>query len=208
MPLEAKLIKHLQKELELVDDRGTTGPRLVGDARRLLRRVERLIGAGAVAAVMERDALELSCYAVQLPMRLVTGSRLGVLSLKDRCEQAAELMVMTLAEQADEQLLDRSARLIHETPQRNPVLDEAKLLADALNLDDFGISGLLRQAIRLGVLGQGVEQVVEAMEKRSQYGYLEARLKEHFHFDASRAIARSRLAAIEPLFAGLREEMD
>ena len=71
------------------------------------------------------------------------------------------------------------------------MLDEAKLLADALNLDDFGVIGLVSSAIQLGRQGDGVNQVAEGSEKREQYGYWEARLKDGFHFEPVRQIARA-----------------
>ncbi|HQY87626.1 MAG TPA: hypothetical protein PK402_03140, partial [Tepidisphaeraceae bacterium] len=208
MPLEAKIMRRLQQELEAVEDRTprdgqpvreqrdiVRGPRLLDDARRLVARVDELAGSGVVAQAMDREALELACFTVQLPLKYVqpNSTRLGVLSLRDRCEQSAELMVMALAELAPDDLLDRAARLIHETPQRNPVLDEAKLLADAINLDDFGVASLFRQAISLALHGQGVNQLIESIEKRREYGYLDARLKDGFHFEASRQIAQKRM---------------
>lgn len=219
MPLEAKIMRRLQQELEAVEDRTpregqpsshiVRGPRLLDDARRLVTRVDKLAGSGVVAQSMDRDALELACFTVQMPLKYVQpqSTKLGVLSLRDRCEQAAELMVMTLAELAPDDLLDRTARLIHETPQRNPVLDEAKLLADAINLDDFGVAALFRQTITLALHGQGVNQLIESIEKQRQYGYLEARLKDGFHFEASRQIARRRLETAQPVIEALLREI-
>jgi hypothetical protein len=78
-------------------------------------------------------------------------------------------------------------------PHRNPMVEEAKLLADALNLEDFGLVGLLAQTIQLSRQGGGIAQVIEGIEKRDQYGYWEARLKDGFHFEQVRQIAKRRL---------------
>ena len=94
---------------------------------------------------------------------------------------------------ADERLLDRTTRILHEMPHRSPMLDEARLLADALNLEDFGITGLVEQTIQLARQGQGMLQLADGMEKREQYRYWEARLKDGFHFEPVRQIARRRL---------------
>ena len=195
-PLDAKLRQRMQKLLAVVDDHDTSGSRLADDAARLWRRVKRFIAQGLINADADLVAAELACYALQLPMRqrksLPTG-KLGRTSLKDRSEQAAELLVSQAGDLADESLLDRTTRLLHEVPQRSPMLDEAKLLADALNLDDFGVIGLIQQAIALARQGDGVKQVSEGCEKREQYGYWDARLRDGFHFEPIRRIARRRL---------------
>jgi hypothetical protein len=209
MSLEAKLKKQLTTALDRVDEQGTHGPRLIDDAQRLWRRIEKLVAMDLVAEP-DLDALELACYAMQLPMRhpknLLSG-KLGRTNLRERAEQAAELLVSTLGEEIDEDLLDRATRLLHETPHRTPVMEDAKLLADAINLEDFGVTGLIVQTIQLSRQGAGVVQVAEASEKREQYGYWEARLKEGFHFEPIRQIARRRLARARQVATMLADEL-
>jgi hypothetical protein len=196
MPLEPKLKHRIERVLSTVDDHGSLGKRLSADALRLWRRLGRFQQMGLVAPETNLDALELGCYAVQLPPRQeagATSSRLGRTNLKDRCEQAAELLVSLLANDVEEKLLDRTTQLLHEMPQRAPAVEEAKLLADALNLDDFGMTGLLVGAINMALQGDGVTDVAAGLEKREQYGYWDARLKDGFHYEPVRQIARRRL---------------
>ncbi len=210
-PLDAKLKQRLQKLLGVVDDHDTSGARLTDDAARLWRRVKSFIDRGLINSSADLDATELACHALQLPMRqrksLPTG-KLGRTSLKDRAEQAAELLVSQLGDIVDESLLDRTTRLLHEVPQRSPMLDEAKLLADALNLDDFGVTGLVQQTIALARHGDGVKQVADGCEKREQYGYWDARLRDGFHFEPIRRIAKRRLEHTRQVCKLLSEEMD
>ena len=195
MPLEAKLRQRLEQALAVVDDHGTAGPRLADDALRLWRRIQRFIAMNLVAEGLDQEALELACYAVQLPMRrqrtLPTG-RAGKATLRERAEESAELL-LGLPTDAEEELLDRTTRLLHEMPHRSPMLDEAKLLADAINLDDFGVTGLVQQIIQLTRSGEGLLQLADGAEKREQYGYWQARLKDGFHFEPVRQVARRRL---------------
>jgi hypothetical protein len=140
--------------------------------------------------------MELACFALQLPQRQAkppTAGRLGRSNLKDRAEQSAELLVSLFDGKIDEDLLDRTARLLHEMPHKTPVPEEARLLADAINLDEFGLVGLVNQMIQLARQGDGVNQLAEGCEKRDQYGYWDARLKEGFHFESIRQLARKRL---------------
>ena len=156
------------------------------------------------------DALEIACYAVQLPLRqqkLLPTGKPGRSNLKERAEQAADMLKAGFADYIEPALLAHTANLLQEMPQRNPVLDEAKLLADVVNLDDFGITGLLHQTIYLCRAGGGVTQVADGLEKREMYGYWGARLKEGFHFEPVRQIARRRLEHTRKTAALLLEEL-
>src|SRR5437867_2458470 len=215
MPLDARLRQRLEQALGVVDDHGTQGPRLLDDALRLWRRVETLAGMNLVPAEgLDRDALELACYALQLPSRrsrtLPTGKPLRS-TLRERSEESAELLLGVAGTDTDELLLDRATRLLHEMPHRSPMLDEARLLADALNLDDFGVVGVVLQVIQLARQGEGVNQLAEGCEARELYGYWDARLKDGFHFEAVRQIAQRRLETARLvcsiLRAALREDM-
>jgi hypothetical protein len=197
MPLEGKLRKRLERALTVVDDHGTTGARLVDDAQRLWQRVQKFLKMHLIPDVGETDALELACYALQLPFRqnkVPSVGKLGRTNLKERAEQASEMLLGLLGEDVDEGLLDRATRLLHELPHRSPMLDEAKVLADAVNLDDFGVTGLIIQAVQLSRQGDGLMQVAEGAEKREQYGFWDARLKDGFHFEPVRQMAIRRLA--------------
>ena len=196
MALDSKLRQQLDRLLTTVVEDNKRGQRLADDARRIWYRCRRFLQMNLVPPGIDSDALELASYAIQLPNRLGKGvpmGRMGQVNLRDRAEQAAELIISSLGENVDESLLDRTTRLLHELPGRAPALNEAKLLADAVNLDDFGVIGLLLQTIQIGLQGGGVQQVAEGGEKRQQYGYWEARLKDGFHFEPIRQIARKRL---------------
>jgi hypothetical protein len=195
MSLDAKLKRRLQQLLSVVDEHGTRGPRLFDDAQRLWSRAHAFIKM-KLAEDVDAVAVELSCHALQLPMRqikLISTGKLARTNLRDRAEQSAELLVSHLGQEVEETLLDHTTRILQEMPHRNPMVEEAKLLADALNLEDFGLVGLLAQTIQLSRQGGGIAQVIEGIEKRDQYGYWEARLKDGFHFEQVRQIAKRRL---------------
>jgi hypothetical protein len=210
--MDGKLQRRLEQALREVDEHRTCGPRLVDDAQRLVARVQKFISLNLLTTAPDQDALELSCWAMQLPQQRSAASvgKLARVSLKQRAEQSAELLVTLLTEQADEDLLDRASRLLLEVPHRQPMIEEARLLSDAINLEDFGVLGLTTLMIQLGLQGGGVRQLIESYEKRDAYGYWEARLKEGFHFDAVRDIARRRLdfarQAASALMAEVRDD--
>lgn len=208
--MEAKLRQRLVRALAVVDEQGTSGPRLMEDADRLWRRVQALLKLGLIANDAQDDAIELACYALQLPMRSaknLPAGRLGRTNLRDRTEQAAELLVGAVGNEAPEELVDTATNILLAMPHRNPASDESKLLADALNLDDFGVIGFVNRAIQLGRQGDGVAEVAEGHDKREQYGYWEARLKDGFHFEPVRKLARQRLANARQVAKLLADEL-
>lgn len=210
MALAPKLQQRLESVLAVVDEHGTRGPRLIDDAARLWGRIRRLLGMNLIPGHVEPDALELACCAMQLPLRAIRtppGGKPARPNLRDRSEQAAELLVVLFGQDIDDALLDRTTRLLHELPQRTPMLDEARLLADAVNLDDFGVVGLMNQAIQLARQGDGMAQINEGCEKRELYGYWEARLKDGFHFELVRELARQRLADARAVCKLLGDEL-
>ena len=195
--MDAKLRQRLMRALGIVDEHGTPGPRLIEDAGRLWKRVQALLSMGLIPNGSDAEALELTCYALQLPMRSsrnLPAGKLGRTNLRDRSEQSAELLVSALGHDTSEELIDRVTNILLALPHRNPAYEESKLLADALNLDDFGMIGLVNRAMQLGRQGDGVNQVAEGNRSRDQYGYWEARLKDGFHFEPVRKLARQRLA--------------
>ena len=210
MALDTAVRERLEQALRVVDEHGTNGPRLVDDARRLWRRVWRLLSMNLLASPPDADALELACWSIYLPQRrgrFTPAGRPARATHRDRAEEAAEQLVELVGGDVDESLLDRATRLLQEMPHRPPMLDEAKLLADAVNLDDFGVIGIVQQSVQHARQGEGVAQLADGCEKREQYGYWDARLKDGFYFEAVRAIALRRLEHARHVCQLLRDEL-
>jgi hypothetical protein len=187
----------LERALSRIEEPTASGPRLVDDARRLWNRVNAFITQRVVLAEIDPIAVELACYALQLPLRSAprgsTGGKPPRATVRDRAEQAAEMLITALDKLVDAATLAHTVQILQQLSKRPPALDEARLVSDALNLDDFGVIGLLQQAIQISRQGSGLAQVAEGCEKRDQYGYWEARLKDSFHFEAVRKIAAARV---------------
>jgi hypothetical protein len=209
MALEAKVRKRIEHLLLAADGRGIKGPRLLDDAHRLWRNCSFWISRHIVNPDCDLAAIELACYALQLPMKekgIACVGKYGQVNLRERAEQAAEELVSELGD-VNEKLLDGTSDLLHDVPLRSSTREEAKLLADVINLDDFGVTGVVNQTLLLALLGQGQDQLLEACEKRDAYGYWEARLKDGFHFGPTRETARRRLTRARQAVTMLREEV-
>jgi len=210
MPLDEAVKSRLEETLRQPAGGGTPGPRLVDDAHRLWKTVERIRQLSSSVDLIDAEGLELACFALQLPFahrRGATTSKLGRLNLRQRCQQGTELLVNLLSGLTPQSALDRVVHILEQTPSRAPALVEARMLADAVNLEDFGILGVVSQIIQLSFASQGVDQLLEGWDSRQQYGYWEARLKDSFHYAPVRALAEQRLHDARLLIRMLRAEL-
>jgi hypothetical protein len=210
MSLDVGLTKRLGRTLRAMNERTAQGPRLLDDAARLWRRAQKLLAMNLVPSSADLPALELACYALQLPFAADKSTRNKPpvrTRLRDRAVQAIELLPKCFDEEhADASLLERTLELLEQMPDRDPKLPDARLLADVVNLDDFGVTGLILQAIQLARQGDGLAQLIDGAEKRELYGYWDARLRDGFHFEATRRIADQRLESARAATKLLAEE--
>ena len=188
------LTHRLARALNVVDERGTRGTRLIDDAQRFCKRIHKFIAMGLVGPDASSRSLEICCYALQLPLRSARPAAPGKparTSLRERAEAAAEMLVSLAGDLTPG--IEEAVVILGQVHQRRPASDLARLLADTLNLEDFGVLGLVNHAMTLATQGAGVAHFAEGLEKREQYGYWEARLNDGFHFDQIRQIAKKRL---------------
>jgi hypothetical protein len=198
-----------QRSQTVLDHLGAAGPRLPDDGWRLWNRLGRFLDLGLAEVEVDRPALQLACFALQLPLRhpRPNSGRSGILTVRERAEQAAELLLAEFGPAYDTRLLEQTAAILRQMPQGAPPTQEARLLSDAVNLDEFGLTGFVVQALNLGRVQGSVAQAAEAFAKREEYGYWDLRLKSGFHFPAVREMARQRLASARAALAGLAREL-
>lgn len=208
MEIDDRLIRQFEALLAR-DESDRPTPRLIHDARRLAARARALAPR---AGIVQPDlhAIALACLALQLPMRTVNAlavGKFGQINLRERCAQAAELLVTLFKPHVDAGLLERTTRLLNDLPVRSTPNVSARLLADTINLEDFGLIGLFGSAMLAASRGHGIDVVIEGHRMRDAYGYWEARLRDGFHFAAIRAIAERRLDAARSALKSLEHEL-
>jgi hypothetical protein len=209
--MPASLAEQLHGILSPADPRSglASGRRLLDNSSRLCATVRHLLTLGLIPTLPDAAALDLACSALQLTLRHSAPQQpRQAMTLRDRAQSAAELLISSVEPtDADEQtLLDRVARLLQQLPQRSPTAPEARLLADAVNLEDFGVIGLFTLMASVALAGDGVSHLVEACATREHYGYWDARLA-RFHFEPVRRMAEQRLANARECCAMLRAEL-
>jgi hypothetical protein len=124
--------------------------------------------------------------------------------------ESVRIMQKSLHAVVPAQSLHRASEtiLFRSSHSPSPDLIEGHLLADADNLEEFGW-GFLWMSIRRGICGgKGVQAVLDAWKRRTEYHFWTARLKEAFHFEASRKLANSRLRQLESLMLEMMVQHD
>lgn len=113
-------------------------------------------------------------------------------------------MEQSLSDVVAPALLDRAGRVIRNFADRETVIPEARILADAENLEEVGLASLWPSIRRGAGEGKGVQTMLDQWNRRKEYHFWTSRLKEGFHFAAVREIAVRRLSAYEQVMDQLR----
>lgn len=100
-----------------------------------------------------------------------------------------------------------AAEAIRQCNDRTTPLLEAQLLSEAENLDDVGVTHILRQFRQYQADGRPLKQLFESWARQQEYRYWEARLNDGFRFDTTRQLARERLRAVEAFMAALARDL-
>jgi len=121
-------------------------------------------------------------------------------------ESSADVVSQKLKGVLEEAKIQKINKIITESGNRFTRWIEARILADARNLDDVGAVGIFNELKRHIIDGKGVSDVVASWERKLDYGYWQARLKEGFHFEFVRRVAEERLSRADSFMKKLRSE--
>lgn len=113
--------------------------------------------------------------------------------------ESVRLMENALRTVIPEHSLRRAADSIRYRSSSGSEFIEGSILNEADNLEEFGY-GFLWSAIRRGICGgKGVQAVLDAWKRRTEYHFWTARLKDAFCFEPSRRLAQTRLYHLETI---------
>jgi len=183
---------------------------------RVMRVAERLSGCREVRAWrLDRFALSVAALFHQAATvrleeerRTSTVYAAATMSAEDVKQYSAELAGDRLAGRLPQRQLEFVQEVIRHAHDAASNIPESKILSDADSLDDIGALGIWRDLRRSILEGHAVDEAVRTWQRREQYGYWEARMREALQLETSRRLAAGRLAAARAFMQQLARERD
>ncbi len=204
---------HALQDLSITTEQGEQDVYLWEHAARVARNAHGIAGfesikrhspdeAATVAAALYHDA----AWAVRVREGQIARYAVHVgAKSQDHREQSAAIMEKSLAKLLPKASLARASQTIRTLHDHNVDSIEGRIVADAENLDEFGLLSLWPNIRRGALEGKGVRAAIDTWQRRAEYEYWPALLRDSFQFDEVREIARRRLQKLEQFMADLRE---
>jgi hypothetical protein len=120
--------------------------------------------------------------------------------------RSAERMAEHAADMLPARQIERIGQIIRESSTRGTALVEAQVLNDAISLDEIGAMGVWHELRRYLAAGRGVAEALISWQRKIEYNYFQARLKDNFRFEPVRRLARRRLQAVTGFMEQLKRE--
>jgi len=122
------------------------------------------------------------------------------------CEEGAALLEQSLAGLLPPDSIARASVAVRTRQDRTADSVEAHVLAEAENLQEFGVLSLWPTIRRGAVDGKGVQAVLDTWKRKKEYQFWTARLNDSFRFEPIRELAKERLRKFERLMKELEEQ--
>ena len=205
---EIDVIREIAKSVLTVPTlSGKADNRLWDRTRRLLRNVEHICRLGELAQsdlAVDRFCLTIAAYFAEAGLTRYVGSEemlsrvvLADVSESDLLDLSSQVAADKLSGVVDAAKIDKVNKIIVASGNRFTNVTEAMIFSDARSLDDMGAVGIFNEFRRCVAQGKGVSDALEGWQKKIDYGYFQARLKESFRFESVRKLAEQRLAFAE-----------
>jgi len=202
---EAESVRELAKEALISALSGELGVFLWERAQRLVRSVEYISQLPKLAEAglkVDRFCLTAAAYFSEAGLACYPESKVraaksgfGDVNGEDLPGFSAGVAEQKLAGVIETFRIGKITRIIIESGSRSTGMAEAMILADARNLEDMGLVGVLNEYRRCICRGRGVSEVLQKWKKKTEYRYWQARLEDGFRFEQVRKIAEQRLCA-------------
>ena len=118
---------------------------------------------------------------------------------------SANVVKTELSKVIDERKIDKINNIMLQTGDKAASLSEAKILSDAINLDDIGAAGVFNQIRASALHKKSASDFLNSYKKKVDYGYWQARLSEGFHFKSTEKLANKRFAIMNTFMQNLEK---
>jgi len=212
------VLEKARSDLEVRIDRDHVDLLLWERAQRVWRMAERLSELPQIIGeteAVDRGALRVAVFyhdaAWAMACREERIDRLDLLN-KPTSDLQRELASARMKEQLEKLLPARTLAVAQDAllqcGQRDVEMLEARILADTENLDDIGPLAIWQTIRRLSREGKNVAAALEAWQRQKEYHFWDARIKDCFHFEMTRRLAKYRLSMLERFYEAIRLHAD
>jgi len=205
-----------QQTLKVSTLTGTDDNWLWDRSRRVVRNVEHICKLPEIAeANLAIDRFCLACAAYFSDSGFIhyadsedVTARVALedLNVTDLRDFSVQVVTDKLTGKLAEGKIAKINKIILESSNKLTQMPEASILSDGRNLDDMGAVGIFNEFRRYVVQGKGVTDAIDNWQRKIDYRYWEARLKESFRFESVRRVADRRFRAAEYFMKQLRVE--
>ena len=122
---------------------------------------------------------------------------LADLNVTDLRDFSTQVVTDKLTGKLAKEKIAKINKIIIESSNKLTEMPEASILSDGRSLDDMGAVGIFNEFRRYVVQGKGVTDAINNWQRKIDYRYWEARLRESFRFESVRRIADRRFHAAE-----------
>src|SRR5690349_6427977 len=200
-PNWSAILAALSKALSTKLPNQTEPARYANDkALRVMRAIERLspmIGERVERLDLAKIAGAYACMAQNVAG---PGKAPDDQAYDDASELAADQLKDLLPHNDTDSMID----ILQEHRKRDTKQSEAKILSDALAMEEFGLVGLWNQSRQFHAAGKSLEQLLKLWKAQHDYGYWESRLRDGFHYEVARRTAKDRLVHMKGLYERLQ----
>ena len=214
---EIDIIRRIAEQiLTIPTPAGTMDKWLWDRAERIVRNIERICQLGEIAgANLPIDMFCLTAAGLLADAGLAARANASPnkasvvaadLSDDEFRDFSAQIVSEKLAGAIDSAKVDKINQIIIQAGSRDGGTTEAMILSDARSLDDMGAVGIFNEFRRYLACGKGLSDVLANWQRKLDYGYWDARLKESFRFDSVRQLARKRYCSMEHFMKALAKE--
>ena len=120
-------------------------------------------------------------------------------------DQAADWIPRRLQGLLSDGTIKQVARIVRTCNERMPALLEARILAEAENLDQVGPQTVVLMVRRQIAEGRTLADMVQAWRRQEQYQFWPAWIKKCFRFPSAKALAEERWRAMGRFMADLEQ---
>ncbi|MHC4636732.1 MAG: HD domain-containing protein [Planctomycetota bacterium] len=216
---ELNVVRNLAKRALMVNTlTGSEDAFLWDRSQRLVRTVEHICQLPEIAdagIVVDDFCLKAAAYFCDAGLAthlgrsgsgsiFVDGNRNG----ENLLESSVHIVEEFLVDVIENSKIEKINKIIIDSGNRFTQRTEAMILSDARNLDDMGAVGIFTEFRYYAIQGKSVSEALKSWERKIDYRYWQARLKEGFRFESVREMANQRLSTAKQFMDQLKLESE